>query len=285
MITEVLLAAARQEPGVLSSPSPQVWFKGYGEEGMDFELLVWINQPAEIQAIKSALYYLIDTEMRSRHIEPGHPERNLRIHNPEALVSLFRQLQTPGVTNGSSSMHNQSATDKPKPESESPKTWMLADLLRQVSYFENCSDLELRHIIEEGYRKTLPADETICRENDPGDSFYIILSGTVEVFVESIGKRVATRKSGEFIGEMSLLMGTPRTATLRTLEETMLFVVDRDNLQSLLAKHEELADRISEELSKRQETLERLGITVSSTEEDETPFAEIRKRIQSIFGI
>ncbi|WP_293029734.1 MULTISPECIES: hypothetical protein [unclassified Moorena] len=65
----------------------------------------------------------------------------------------------------------------------------------------------------------------------------------------------------------------------------MLFVVDRDNLQSLLAKHEELADRISEELSKRQETLERLGITVSATEEDETPFAEIRKRIKSIFGI
>ncbi|WP_287298089.1 cyclic nucleotide-binding domain-containing protein [Moorena sp. SIO2C4] len=145
--------------------------------------------------------------------------------------------------------------------------------------------MELRHIIEEGYRKTLPADQTICRENDPGDSFYIILSGTVEVFVESIGKRVATRKSGEFIGEMSLLMGTPRTATLRTLEETMLFVVDRDNLQSLLAKHEALADRISEELSKRQETLERLGITVSSTEQDETPFAAVRKRIKSIFGI
>ncbi|OLT59837.1 mechanosensitive ion channel domain-containing protein [Moorena bouillonii] len=285
VITELLLAAARQEPRVLSSPSPQVWFKGYGEEGMDFELLVWIDKPAESQGIKSALYYLIDTELRSRHIEPGHPERNLRIHNPEALVSLFRQLQTPGVTNGSSSTHKQSATAKRKPKSKSAKAWKLADLLRQVSYFQNCSDIELRHIIEEGYRKTLPAYETICRENDPGDSFYIILSGKVEVFVESIGKRVATRKSGEFIGEMSLLMGTPRTATLRTLEETMLFVVDRDNLQSLLAKHEELADRISEELSKRQETLERLGITVSSTEEDETPFAEIRKRIQSIFGI
>lgn len=115
-------------------------------------------------------------------------------------------------------------------------------------HFANLNDIELRHIIEEGYQKTLPSDQVICRENDPGDSFYIILSGSVDVIVESIGKHVAVREAGEFIGEMSLLMGTPRTATLRTLEETTLFVVDRGNLQSLLRRHQELADRISEEL-------------------------------------
>ena len=128
-------------------------------------------------------------------------------------------------------------------------------------------------------------DETICRENDLGDSFYIILSGSVEVFVDSIAQQVAVRKAGEFIGEMSLLMGTPRTATLRTLEETILFVVDRDNLQSLLKNHSELADKIADELSHRQEALKSLGITIDKTTKEETPFAEIRKRIGSIFGI
>jgi potassium-dependent mechanosensitive channel len=82
---------------------------------------------------------------------------------------------------------------------------------------------------------------------------------------------------------MSLLMGTPRTATLKTLEATTLFVVDRGNLQSLLRRQQELADRISEELANRQDSLERLGIKIGSQEEP--PLVQIRKRIQAIFEI
>ena len=103
--------------------------------------------------------------------------------------------------------------------------------------------------------------------------------------MESIDKQVAVRRAGEFIGEMSLLMGTPRSATLRTLEETILFVVDHSNLQNLLKNHQGLADKIAEELSRRQEALTSLGITIGNTTKEETSFHQIRKRIQSIFGI
>jgi potassium-dependent mechanosensitive channel len=161
---------------------------------------------------------------------------------------------------------------------------MLRDLLRKVSYFQQCSDVELRQIIEKGYRKKVAEGEIICRENDPGDSFYIILLGAVDVFVESIEEHIAVRRAGEFIGEMSLLMGTPRTATLRTMEETILFVVDRENLQSLLTQHHDLADKIAQELSQRQETLKSLGIQVNVMTKGETAFEQIRKRIRAIFG-
>jgi hypothetical protein len=62
-------------------------------------------------------------------------------------------------------------------------------------------------------------------------------------------------------------------------------VVDRDNLQSLLQKHGDLADKIAQELSQRQETLKSLGITIDATTKEETPFNQIRKQIQAIFGI
>jgi len=52
-----------------------------------------------------------------------------------------------------------------------------------------------------------------------------------------------------------------------------------------LNKHRELADKIAEELSQRQEALKSLGITISATTKEETPFNQIRKRIQAIFGI
>lgn len=246
-IMEVLLSVVRKEPRVLASPAPKVYLQGIDDDYLNFEIWVWINQPIASDAIKSALYFLVEAELQAQGF-------TRRIGDQSAIAKSI------------------------------PGNVLLGELLRKVSYFEHLDDIELRHIIEEGYRQTLDANEIICRENDPGDSFYIILSGSVDVYVESIDKHVAVRQVGEFIGEMSLLMGTPRTATLETLEETTLFVVDRSNLQSLLQKQQGLADKISEELAKRQETLEKLGIKLGSADK-EPPFVQIRKRIQSIFGI
>lgn len=293
LITEALLAAAAQETKVLHSPAPEVRFNGYREDVLDFELLVWIDQPAEQASIKSSLYYLIESEFKVRDIAMTASQQvRVTLENLSDLAKLFQNFAVNENLNGNGTAKKEAEETKDTPEttpaqteSKSSQTFSLRELLQKVSYFQQCSDIQLRQIIEKGYRKTLPAQETICRENDPGDSFYIILSGAVEVFVESIGKQVAIRKPGEFIGEMSLLMGTPRTATLRTLEETMLFVVDRSNLQSLLQSQKDLADKIAEELSKRQETLKSLGITVGDSGKNESAFTQIRKRMRSLFGI
>jgi potassium-dependent mechanosensitive channel len=254
-IVEVLLAVVRKEPRVLPSPAPKIHLTGIDDEFLNFEIWVWIDKPPEVAAIRSALYFLVEAELQERGFDRS-PERDT---SPESERSLASDTQA-------------------------TRNFPLHQLLRQVSYFATLDDIALRHIIETGYRQTLAANEVICRENAPGDSFYIILSGSVDVYVESIDKHVAVREAGEFIGEMSLLMGTPRTATLQTLTETTLFVVDRLNLQSLLQKQPELADRISAELAQRQESLEKLGIKLDRGDK-ETPLMQIRKRIQSLFGI
>lgn len=267
LVTEAMLAAAHEEPDIVSSPRPQVFFRGIENNAFQFEIEIWITQPRRRGSIKSALLFRIQAKFREYGI--AYPSKSIVIKTDnaepiKASIPEFAELATGGKIARSTAI-------------------TLRELLRKVSYFANLNDIELRHIIEEGYQKKLQVGEIICRENDPGDSFYIILSGSVDVFVESIDKQVAVREAGEFIGEMSLLMGTPRTATLRTLEATTLFVVDRGNLQSLLRRHQELADRISEELAQRQDSLERLGIKIGSQEEP--PLIQIRKRIQAIFGI
>ena len=289
LIVEALLAAAQQEPRVLSAPSPQVFFKGFGDGVLNFDLMIWIDRPAEISPIKSALYFLIESEFRERSIKmTSSKQMRVTLENVENLLgslSIFGGAN-PFETNASLLDSNlESASQSHEVEIKSANGLTLRDLLRKISYFEQCSDIELRQVIEKGYRKKLPPGNTICRENDPGDSFYIILSGEVEVFVESIGKQVAVRKPGEFIGEMSLLTGAPRTATLRTLANTTLFVVDRNNLQSLLARHQDLADKIAQELSLRQETLKSFGITLGDSNKDESPVKQIRNRIKALFGV
>lgn len=275
-VLEALLAAARQESRILASPSPEVYFKGLNAETsmLKFELLVWIEHPIEMDSIKSALYFLIEAEFRDRDLETKAAPTDIVLNDLPTIVQLLQKTEP---QNGS--IAPSAATKKPI------SGWLLRDLLRKVSYFQHCSDVELRQVIEKGYRKKLSSGEVIVRENDPGDAFYLILSGAVEVVVESIDRQVAVRHAGEFIGEMSLLLGTPRSATLRTIEDTILFVVDHANLQSLLSSHRELADQIAEALSQRQEVLKSMGVTVLETTKEETRFELIRKQIRAIFDL
>jgi len=292
LVTEALLVAARMESHVLSHPSPKVWFRGFGDNALNFDLLVWIDQPQESDAIKSAINFLIDYEFRNRSIEIPFPQRDLWLRNPQELSNFFDSRDT-DISNGqvfpqnikhSKPQQNASFSEPNKTGPKSLNNWTLRDLLRRVTYFEQCTDLELRQLIEYGYRQLFPAGQVVCKENDPGNSFYIILSGAVEVLSQKADKYIATLHEGEFFGEISLLLGTPRTATVRTTEDAILFVVERHDLQKLLVEQPNLADQIAQKLSERQQALRDLGLLDDDALE-QTPFLKIRKRIQFLFGI
>jgi potassium efflux system protein len=293
IVTEALLIAARMESKVLSHPSPKVWFHGFGDNALNFELLVWIDQPQESDAIKSAVNFLIDYEFRNRNIEIPFPQRDLWLRNPQELTQFFHnnkddnsngKLFPPNAKHSAELQSNPTVSEPKKSGSKSPSNWTLRDLLRRVTYFEQCTDLELRQLIEYGYRQLFSAGQIVCKENDPGDSFYIILSGNVEVLSQKANKYIATLHEGEFFGEISLLLGTPRTATVKTSEDAILFVVERHDLQKLLIEQPNLADQIAQKLSERQQALRDLGLLDGDSLE-QTPFLKIRKRIQVLFGI
>ncbi|MCW6052988.1 mechanosensitive ion channel [Lyngbya sp. CCAP 1446/10] len=293
LVTEALLVAARLEPNILSHPSPKVWFCGFGDNALDFQLLVWIDQPQESDAIKSAVNFLIDYEFRRRNIEIPFPQRDLWLRNPQEITKHFqdhRDDNSNGKVFPQNAKHsteiqsNSTVSEQKKPGLKSPNNWTLRDLLRRVTYFDQCTDLELRQLIEYGYRQLFPAGQIVCKENAPGDSFYIILSGSVEVLSQKADKYIATLHEGEFFGEISLLLGTPRTATVKTSEDAILFVVERHDLQKLLIEQPNLADQIAQKLSERQQALRDLGL-LDGDSLGQTPFIKIRKRIQVLFGI
>jgi len=282
LVTEALLSAARKDPKVLSDPPPKVWFRSFGDSAMHFELLVWINQPPESDPIKSGLNFLIDRELHSRGIEVPFPQQDLHIRNLRDLVPLFNRDSLPEGDNDKKLLDP--ATLEPRKSSpKAPSNLTLRDLLRRISYFEQCTDAEVLQLIEYGYRQLFPADQIVCEEETPGESFYIILKGTVEIFSRRVEQYIATLNEGEFFGEMSLLLGIPRSATVRTLEDTVLFVIERNDLQKLLEDHPELADQIAERLMERRQTLQAMGVLSEYSEEK--PLLKIRKRLQTLFGI
>lgn len=287
LVTETLLSIAYAEAGVLSEPNPKVFFVEFGDDCFKFELLVWTDRPTDREVIKSSLNFAIEYHFRKQGINFPSNERDLYLRNPEFLLSLFDKKGT--VTKPEMIVENNQKIPILSEGIKKPSS--LSNLLREVKYFEHLTDLELRQLIEVGYRQRLRPQEFLFRENDAGDAFYMILSGSVEVFVEAIDKHLRNLGSGTFFGELSLMLGIPRTASVRALEETILFAINKEGFQKVLTERPDLYEQIiqeiakhKEELSERQQELREMQL-VDASEDDESPVEWVRKRLKNLFSV
>jgi signal transduction histidine kinase/predicted CoA-binding protein len=110
------------------------------------------------------------------------------------------------------------------------------NFLKKIPLFANLPDDDLDRLCAVATEAYLPADEILFTEGEIGDKAYVIMEGEVDILKESGGRTVllATRQSGEVIGEMSLLDQTPRFASGRTRTDCKLLSISHDNLEHLL---------------------------------------------------
>jgi len=115
--------------------------------------------------------------------------------------------------------------------------------LGNMELFKGLPAADLRALAERCTLRTLPADGVVFREGDPGDSLYLILSGKVKITLhDANGKEfiVDVRNAGGYVGEM-MLDGSPRSATVKTLEVSEFGVLSRNDFKNLLRKNPEVS--------------------------------------------
>ncbi len=128
------------------------------------------------------------------------------------------------------------------------------DHLRRVSLFNDCTDEELRRIADISRTVETPAGTVVTQIGTPGDSFFFIVDGQVSVQTPvGVGDPL---RPGDFFGEMSLLDGEPRSATVTATTDLRLLVVDRSHFWRLLNETPDLMRRILMVLSRRVRRLE-----------------------------
>lgn len=101
-------------------------------------------------------------------------------------------------------------------------------------------------------------DEVICAEGEPGDAFFIVRSGSVKICrPQASGNEVLLNilGPGECFGELALLDGKPRSATVQTLEPTVLWVLPRQAFLDYLAQHPRATMALLSVLSERMRRL------------------------------
>lgn len=88
-----LIEATKDHPEILPTPQPQVWFKGFGDSALEFELLVWIAQPSKHLRIKSDIYFRIEEALRRHKIEIPFPQQDLHLRSGTLPMELPPKLE------------------------------------------------------------------------------------------------------------------------------------------------------------------------------------------------
>ena len=119
--------------------------------------------------------------------------------------------------------------------------------------FKDFSVEELVAVIAGLKLLTFERGKVILREGEPGNSLYMLTSGKVKAFVKRDGKQVpiAELEEGAFFGEMSILTGKPRTATIVATESSELLELDRPTLDSITQTHPHVWDVLQEFANQR----------------------------------
>ncbi len=127
--------------------------------------------------------------------------------------------------------------------------------LQKVPIFAECTKKQLKSVAAISRVVEAPAGTVLTRQGDPGNEFFVILDGSA--MVEVTKRKRVPLGPGEFFGEMSLLDGGPRSATVRAETDMRLLVIQRHNFQSLLSEVPDLTRNILIVLSGRVRDLER----------------------------
>ncbi len=131
---------------------------------------------------------------------------------------------------------------------------MSVNLLARIPFFTNVPADELDRIMDGLAVVNLAPGEMLFREGDAGEQMYVIVSGELEILKgpNSDDELILNRiYEGEYIGEMSLITGAPRTASVRANGDVLLLSMSRTQLLDLLQRHPQLASDMVSVLSHR----------------------------------
>jgi len=124
---------------------------------------------------------------------------------------------------------------------------------KRVSLFENLSPADLKQVASIAEEELFPDGDMIAQQGEPGDALFVIVSGEVSVVIAKDGHNVEAvrRKSGEYVGEMSIINREPRMATLIAAGDVRALCIDQKSFEGLIRERPEVSLAVIQMLSKR----------------------------------
>ena len=261
-IKSVIMDAVLQVPDVLKQPHPKVWTDHYGDSAIIYHMRFWVRDYPRIPEISDEVMTGVWYAFKRHGVTIPWPIRNIYMRE-EALPTPEEQVD------------------------------MITDLLRQVDLLTPLSRDQLHQLAQGLAPNFYGRGEVLIRQGEEGDSFFVIQQGRVQVSVtpegSSLETPVAVLGPRDFFGEMSLLAGDRRNATVRALEDARVVIIDHDSLARIMQSSPEIAAEMATIYYRRTEELvERREEAVARemvSEDAEVGERALLRRIQRFFGL
>lgn len=258
-VREVMLEALRAQSFVRADPAPDVILLEFKEDAVTYACRYWMDDYQRDDAMDSSVRMAIWYALHRAGMEIPFPSMNVNV----------------------TEMNEE--RDQRKQDEEYARRM---DALSRVDVFRALDAEKIDRLSRRLRLVIFGPGEVILRQGDPGDSLYVVRAGQVVVQIGLHGgpKTVATLTAGQFFGEMSLMTGESRSATVVAKNDVECYVVEKEAFQEILQEKPELAGIISDILSRRQVALggasAEANLNTQAVQKN-----DLRTRIAAFFGI
>lgn len=223
-VKDVLAHAAASAAGVLADPFPTVFLKNFGDNGIIYEIRFWLDDHRLYNVIADAIRTNVWYALRRQRIKIPYPVRTL--HLERARATSAAESTTHGTR----------------------------ELLKSQALFQGMREDHLSTLVERSPVHHYGRGETIIHEKADGASMFVLVTGeaAVSVLVDGQPARVATLEDGDCFGEMSLLTGEKRSASVSAIEDCKVMEITKRTFGEIIAADAGLLQRLSELLAQRQ---------------------------------
>lgn len=124
-----------------------------------------------------------------------------------------------------------------------------AGLLKRVPLFAHCSSSSLESVTGNTDEVDVESGRTLIRQGQPGDTFFVLLDGEADVFID--GKHRRSLAPGDFFGEISMLDRGPATATVTTTKPSRLMVMSHMQFRDAIKGNQDLLLQVLQAVAER----------------------------------
>jgi small-conductance mechanosensitive channel/CRP-like cAMP-binding protein len=258
-VKDALHRAASSAEGVLPDPPTKVFVMDFADSAVIYEIKFSMGNHRAYNDVCDAIRTNIWYEFKRQHITIPFPIRTLHLQRgPKRTVDGRAEARA---------------------------------ILRSEPLFDCLNDAQLENVLQNAEIHRYGRGERLIQEGDQGDSMFIMLRGNAAVSVarNGTGVRVGVMRPGDCFGEISLLTGEPRSATVRAEADCEVLEISKPVMAEVLRESPQCLTALSELLAKRK--LEGEGIVKDATQphEQEKKESEFRasflRRLRAVFEL
>jgi CRP-like cAMP-binding protein len=253
---DVLEGALRSQPGLAARPEPVAYLKSFDDFAVRYELRYWLEDYGR----------LLEVDARVR-------ERVWYALGRAGLGFAFPLIR----------QHQWAAG----PLLQVSRREAILSVISRIDLFTPLSDAERATLAERALERHYAADEIVVRERESGTSMFLVESGRLSVSIHgaSGSQEVSVLEPGSAFGEISLLTGEPRSATVRSINEVALIEIDKATLAPILEANPSLVNSLEETMRARQRTTAELLDAARVAQASAPEPLALAARIARFFGL